>query len=122
MANTAWAMDLETKDLCFTEDGLLDTVEDYAASIQCVRLTLEAWKGDFELVPVHGTEYQRILGEPEDEDTADEVIREAIFQEPHVSVLEELEISVTEGKELEIECSGKLGDGTPINLEVSVNG
>jgi len=122
MANTAWRIDPVTKDLAFDGDGILSTVEENEAGAQCVRLTLEAWKGDFILIPDHGTDYERILGEREDEELADEVIREAVFQEDRVSALEELSVSVQEARELRVEFSGRLYDGSPINMEVKTNG
>lgn len=122
MANTAWMIDPLTKDLAFDKHGILATVEDNETSAQCVRLTLEAWKGDFTLVPDHGTDYEKILGEREDEELADEVIREAVFQEDKVSALEELAVSVMENRKLEVIFSGRLNDGSLINMEVKADG
>ena len=118
---TVWALDPETKDLLFDEDGILITAEGEAASLQGVRLTLEAWKGDFELVPDHGTDYERILGEPADEEAADEVIREAVFQENSLAYLENLSVAVN-GRTLEVSFTGCLEDGTAVSMEVKTDG
>jgi len=119
MANITWKIDPNTNDLVFDDNGILKTIEDDETSVQNIRLTLESWKGDFDLVPDHGTDYARILGEQADEDTTDEIIREAIFQEDCMGVLEELTVEKGENRKLNISFSGQLTDGTTVSMEVN---
>lgn len=122
MADTVWAIDPLTHDLVFDDEGIMTVLEDDAASAQRIRMTLEAWKGDFPLDPEHGTDYERILGQREDEDKVDEVIREAVFQETRMSSLDTLDISEDDGRGLGIDLSGRLDDGQRIAMEVSLGG
>lgn len=121
MSNTVWMIDPETHDLVFDEKGILKELEENEAAAQSIRLTLEAFKGDFELLPDHGTDYETILGKRADEGTVDEVIREAIFQEERMAALDELTVQNAE-RELEITFSGRLDDGSKINMEVGIHG
>ncbi len=122
MADTVWMIDPDTRDLVFDGEGILATLEGDEASAQRVRMALGAWKGDFPLVPEHGADYGRILGQPADEDAADEVVREAIFQEERVASLDTLDMSVDGGRGLMVSFSGCLDDGQRIDMEVSVDG
>ncbi len=122
MAGTAWMIDPVTRDLAFDGHGILTTTKGDETTAQCVRLTLEAWKGDFFLVPDHGTAYEKILGEQEDEDLADEVVREAVFQEEHVSALEDVTVSVMGNRRMEVAFSGQLDSGSQISMEVRTDG
>ncbi len=122
MAKETWLLNPETKDLAFDEEGILSIVKDDAADIQEIWMVLQTWKGDFDLVPAHGTDYGRILGEPEDEDTADEVIREAVFQEANVSSLDEILVAVTEKRTLDVRISGTLSSGALVGMEVGIHG
>ena len=88
-------------------------------AVQSVRMTLTAFKGDFDPVPDHGTDYELILGLPADEDTMDEVIREAIFQESRVAMIDELTINM-QNRSAEIRFSGTLNDGEKVSMEVNV--
>lgn len=117
--NDAWKIDPETKDLCFDDNGLLETVSENETAVQSVRMTLTAFKGDFDPVPDHGTDYELILGLPTDEDTMDEVIREAIFQESRVAMIDELTINM-QNRSAEISFSGTLNDGEKVSMEVNV--
>lgn len=119
MANITWEIDPYTKDLVFDNDGLLKTIESNETCIQNIRLALEAWKGDFDLVPDHGTDYEKILGGQEDEDITDEIIREAIFQEDGMGVLEKLSVTKGEDRTLIISFSGQLSDGAVVDMEVT---
>ena len=87
-----------------------------------MRLTLEAFQGDFPLVPSHGTDYEEILGLPMDEDTVDEVIREAVFQEDRIAALDDLTVTQTDARGIDIRFSGRLNDGTKISTEVTAGG
>ena len=119
MSKTAWKIDPETKDLSFTDEGMLEVLEDDAAIAQGVALTLGAWKGDFELVPSHGTDYEQILGTVVDEETTDEVLREAIFQEEQITTVESLGVTQGEGRKMTVTWSGQLSDGKIISMEVN---
>jgi len=122
MSKTAWKIDPETKDLSFTDEGMLEVMEDDAAIAQGVALTLGAWKGDFELVPSHGTDYEQILGIEVDEETTDEVLREAIFQEEQITTVESLGVTRGEGRKMTVTWSGQLSDGKTISMEVNTGG
>ena len=122
MSKTAWKIDPETKDLSFTDEGMLEVMEDDAAIAQGVALTLGAWKGDFELVPSHGTDYEQILGIEVDEETTDEVLREAIFQEEQITTVESLGVTQVEGRKMTVTWSGQLSDGKTISMEVNTGG
>lgn len=119
MKNEVWKIDPETHDLVFDETGTLITLQDDEASAQSIWLTLNSWKGDFPLVPSHGTDYGQILGRSADEDLVDEVIREAVFQEKYLAALEELVIKKTEKRGLQIQLSGILDDGETVSVEVT---
>lgn len=119
MANITWEIDPFTKDLVFDNDGILKTIDNNDTCIQNIRLTLKAWKGDFDLAPDHGTDYEQLLGEEADEDIADEVIREAIFQEDNMGVLESLSVIKGEDRTLSISFSGQLNDGAMVGMEVT---
>ena len=119
MANTAWYINPDTHDLDFDEKGILKTIEENETAAQNIRLTLEAGKGDFDLVPSHGTDYAQILGQPVDAGVADEVIREAIFQEDRLASIDEISIKESDRRGLEISFSGTLNDGEGIHMEVT---
>ena len=115
MSKTAWKIDPETKDLSFTDEGMLEVLEDDAAIAQGVALT-------FELVPSHGTDYEQILGTVVDEETTDEVLREAIFQEEQITTVESLGVTQGEGRKMTVTWSGRLSDGKTISMEVNTGG
>jgi hypothetical protein len=119
MANITWEIDPVTKDLAFDNEGFLKTVEGDSTSTQNIRMALETWKGDFDLVPDHGTDYTKILVEQADEDTTEEIIREAIFQEDSMGALENLAVEKDENRKLSISFSGQLDNGVSINMEVN---
>ena len=116
---TVLKLDPESRDLCFTGDGLLDILEDGEAIAQNIRNNLNTWKGEFELDPPHGTEWERIVGKPTSgiESEADDVLRASIFQEPYVREIESLE-PVVDGRALGAEFSGTLYDGSTVRVEV----
>ena len=122
MADSTWIMDPQTGDLVFDEQGMLSVAEGTEAGLQRIRQTLLAWKGDFHLVPEHGTDYSRLLGEAADGETTDEVIREALFQEETVASIEELTVLEAGRREMEIRFSGYLEDGSFVSMEVNVDG
>lgn len=117
--NEAWKINQDTKDLCFDDAGILETIDEDEAAAQGVRMALTAFQGDFDLVPEHGTDYEQILGLPVDDETTDEVIREAIFQEDRVAMIDELIVNMDK-RAVEISFSGTLNDGKKVSMEVSV--
>lgn len=117
--NEAWKINQDTKDLCFDDAGILETIDEDEAAAQGVRMALTAFQGDFDLVPEHGTDYEQILGLPVDDETTDEVIREAIFQEDRVAMIDELTVNMDK-RAVEISFSGTLNDGKKVSMEVSV--
>jgi hypothetical protein len=119
MANITWKIDSDTKDLAFDNEGFLKTIDEESTSAQNIRMTLESWKGDFDLDPDHGTDYTKILVEQADDDTTEEIIREAIFQEDNMGVLERLSVERDENRKISISFSGQLNNGAAINMEVN---
>ena len=117
--NEAWKINQDTKDLCFDDAGILETIDEDEAAAQGVRMALTAFQGDFDLEPEHGTDYEQILGLPVDDETTDEVIREAIFQEDRVAMIDELIVNMDK-RAVEISFSGTLNDGKKVSMEVSV--
>lgn len=112
-------LDPETRDLVFDEAGILETVEGDGATAQNVTNTLNAWKGEFFLEGTHGTDYSRILGRDSYDvldGEADDVFREAIFQESRVTVIRSLEVSIS-GRDLDASFQAELADGTQIVKE-----
>lgn len=118
MANIAWYINPDTHDLDFDNSGILKTIEENETAAQNIRLTLEAGKGDFELVPNHGTDYEQILGRPFDSGNTDEVIREAAFQEERLSAINEISVEEDDKRNIKISFSGVLDDGEAIRMEV----
>lgn len=118
MASTAWYINPDTHDLDFDNSGILKTIEENETAAQNIRLTLEAGKGDFELVPGHGTDYEQILGQPFDSGNIDEVIREAAFQEERLSAINEVSAEEDDKRNVKISFSGVLDDGEAIRMEV----
>lgn len=96
--NYTLKIDPESRDITFDADGMMETVSGDDTTAQAVRLTLQTWLGEFALVPSHGTDYEAIMGKkPKDltEDEIPEVIRAAIFQEPEVQEVEEVNYTQT---------------------------
>lgn len=121
MAENVWMIDPDTHDLCFDDSGILETLDEGEAVAQNIRLVLEAFRGDFDLVPSHGTDYEQILGQPVDMEIVDEVIREAAFQEERLAIITDLEITEGANRGLEILLSGQMDDGTKVSMEVKAN-
>ena len=100
---------------------MLELVDGDATSAQAVRLTLEAWKGEFPFDPTHGTEYDRIAGKKArelSEDEVPEVIRDAVLQETTVSEVDTVEYDLS-GRSLNVSVTGTLTTGGVIKTEVS---
>lgn len=120
--NMTLKIDPESRDLVLDEDGIMETIAGDETSAQAVRLTLEVWKGEFELVPDHGTDYERIMGKKPhelEEDEIGEVVREGIFQEDAVEQVDALETNLS-GRSLELAFAGRLTSGTAITTEVKI--
>ena len=123
MANiTVLALDEQNRDLVIGEDGMMALREDGEAIAQNIRNTLYTWRGEFPLNTDHGTDWERVVGRPLSEatDEADDVIREAIFQEPYVREIDEITPQL-DGRSLGAEFSGVLYDGSTVKLEVKAN-
>ena len=100
---------------------MLELVDGDATSAQAVRLTLEAWKGEFPFDPTHGTDYTRIAGKKARElaeDEVPEVIRDAVLQETTVSEVDSVEYNLS-GRSLEVSVTGTLTTGGVITTEGS---
>ena len=116
-------IDPVTRDLVLNDDGVMEIVTGDAVSAQNVRLTLQAWRGEFPFVPSHGTAYERIMGKKASElaeDEIPEVIRDAVFQEPEVEEVQEVSYTL-EGRELAVSVLGRLADGETISAEVTTS-
>lgn len=121
MDNYTLKIDPNTRDLVLDDDGMMELVSGDETSAQAVRLTLEAWKGEFPFDPTHGTEYNRIAGKKArelSEDEVPEVIRDAVLQETSVSEVDSVEYSLN-GRTLDVSVTGTLTTGKSITTEVS---
>ena len=121
MENMTLQIDPETRDLVFDESGCLKKIFDEATTVQNVRHALLTWKAEFFADQIHGTDYERILGKNQndlEDGEIDEVIREAIFQEPDVSRVDELHVTY-DRRSVSIEFLAVPTDNTKIRLEVT---
>ncbi len=122
MDNMTLQIDSETRDLVFDNDGSFRKIYGEDTIIQNVRNTLLAWKAEFFADKTHGTDFERILGKNQneiDDGEIEEVIREAIFQEPSVMRIDELECSY-EGRAITVIVTATLENDEKIKLEVTV--
>lgn len=121
MENYTLKIDPNSRDLVLNDDGMMELVFGDDSSAQAVRLTLEAWKGEFPFDPTHGTEYDRIAGKKSrelSEDEVPEVIRDAVLQETTVSEVDTVEYDISD-RNLEVSVTGTLTTGGVITTEVS---
>lgn len=121
MENYTLKIDPNSRDLVLNDDGMMELVFGGDSSAQAVRLTLEAWKGEFPFDPTHGTEYDRIAGKKSrelSEDEVPEVIRDAVLQETTVSEVDTVEYDISD-RNLEVSVTGTLTTGGVITTEVS---
>jgi len=119
--NMSLRIDPDTRDLVIGADGGIEQIYGDETSAQAVRLTLQTWKGEFLLDVAHGTDYDRILGKKLHELPADEineVIREAVFQEPEVSHIDAINSAIS-GKTAETTLDATLYSGAGISMEVT---
>ena len=115
MDNITLKIDPGSHDLVLADDALV-MVSGAETVAQCVRLTLETFKGEWFLDTGHGTDYDQIIGDGTGDPEA--VLRAAIFQETSVQYIDCLEVS-RQGRRLSAPITGRLADGTEISLEVS---
>ena len=90
MENMTLLIDPETRDLVFDEAGFFKKIYDADTTVQNVRHALLTWKAEFFADETHGTDYERIMGVRQndiDQGEIEEIIREAVFQEPDAPVV-----------------------------------
>lgn len=119
--NMTLRIDPASRDLVLDDDGFMEQIFDEEATAQCVRLTLQTWKGEFFLDTTHGTEYDRVLGKKPHElpqDETGEVLREAIFQETDVEQVDDVDADIGE-KTVGAAFNAKLSSGKTISMEVT---
>ena len=115
MENITLRIDQETQDLVLDDSGSLELIGDAETVAQCVRLTLETFKGEWFLDTDHGTDYDQIIADGDGD--AETVLRTAIFQETNVQYIDSLTVTRS-GRSIAAAFTGRLKDGTPISLEV----
>lgn len=114
-------VDADTRDLVIADGDIL-TVDGAADIAQAVRVTLQAWLGDWELDTRHGTDYPRILSDDGVTDTEiREILSAAIYQEPTVKRIKTLDI-MRGGRMVSVRFAAQLADGSIISGEVNSNG
>lgn len=119
--NMTLLIDPETRDLVFDEAGNFKKIFDADTTVQNVRHALLTWKAEFFADRVHGTDYERIMGVNQNDletGEVEEVIREAVFQEPDVLRIDDLTVSY-ERRNITAEISATLTTNETINLEVT---
>lgn len=115
-------IDPETRDLVFDVDGTFKKIYETDSIVQNVRHALITWKNEFFADEEHGTDYDRIIGVNQndiDEDEVKEVIREAVFQEPYVSRIENIDVTY-ENRSITIHLSAVLMNEEKITLGVTI--
>ena len=121
MENMTLLIDPETRDLVIGDDGAFVKIYDEDTTVQNVRHALLTWKAEFFADAVHGTDYERILGANQndiDNDDIKEVIREAVFQEPAVSRIDDVSVAY-DRRTITVTVSATLASGDSITLEVT---
>lgn len=120
--NMTLLIDPETRDLVFDDDGCFKKIYGDDTTVQNVRHTLLTWKGEFFADEEHGTDYEQIVGVNEneiEEDDVEEIIRDAVLQEPDVSRVEEMTADYN-GRSISTGFTAVLEDGETMSLEVTV--
>lgn len=120
MDNMTLRIDPETRDLVFDETGSFQKIHGTDTIVQNVRHALVTWKQEFFADLEHGTDYERVVGTNQNEidgEEIKEIIREAIFQEPDVSRVDELIVSY-DGRGVSAEFSATLVNDEQVRLEV----
>lgn len=121
MENMTLLIDPDTHDLVFDEAGFFKQIYDEDTTVQNVRHALLTWKAEFFADETHGTDYERIMGVRQndiDQSEIEEIIRDAVFQEPDVSRIDEILIAY-EKRSISVDISGVLTSGDKIRLEVT---
>lgn len=121
MDNMTFLIDPETRDLVFDADGSFKKLYDADTTAQNVRHALLTWKAEFFADDTHGTDYERIFGMSQndlEDDEVKEVIREAVFQEPDVSRVDEITVAY-DRRSISVTISAVLVSGEAIALEVT---
>ena len=108
MENITLKIDQETQDLVLDDSGSLELIGDAETVAQCVRLTLETFKGEWFLDTDHGTDYDQIIADGDGD--AETVLRTAQY-------IDSLTVTRS-GRSIAAAFPGRLKDGTPISLEV----
>ena len=119
--NMTLRIDPETRDLVFDEEGSFQKIYAEDTVAQNVRHALVTWKQEFFADPEHGTDYERIMGTNQNEIENEEIketLREAIFQEPDVSRIDEMTVSY-DGRSVSAMFSATLVNDEQISLEVT---
>ena len=119
--NMTLLIDPETRDLVLDENGFFKKIFDKDTVVQNVSHAFLTWKAEFFADLRHGTDYERIMGKNQNEledGEVDEVIREAVFQEPDISWIESINITF-ENRKITAEISAVTVDDTQISLEVT---
>ena len=119
--NMTLRIDPETRDLVFDEEGSFQKIYAEDTVAQNVRHALVTWKQEFFADPEHGTDYERIMGTNQNESESEEIkeiLREAIFQEPDVSRIDEMTVSY-DGRSVSAMFSATLVNDEQISLEVT---
>ncbi len=119
--NMTLLIDTETRDLVFDEDGFFKKIYGEDTVVQNVRHALLTWKAEFFADRFHGTDYERIMGVNQNDlepGEVEEVIREAVYQEPFVARIDEITVSY-ENRNVTVEITATMVDGEKIRLGVT---
>lgn len=119
MDNMTFKISEESNDLEFDENGMLKTIGDNETAAQNIRMTLTAWKEDFEPVPEHGTDYKKFFSEDCTDEEREEILRDAILQEENVKQVENMDISNIGERSMTVSFAGTLDNGYGISMEVN---
>lgn len=102
-------------DIVLDSENSMVMIGGAETAAQCVRLTLETFKGEWFLDTDHGTDYDQIIGDGAGD--PETILRTAIYQETNVKYIDSLTVR-KEGRQILAAFAGRLADGTPISLEV----
>lgn len=119
--NMTLLIDTETRDLVLDENGFFEKIYNEDTVVQNVRHALLTWKAEFFADRIHGTDYERIMGVNQNDlevGEVEEVIREAVFQEPFVARIDEITVSY-ENRNVTVEIAATMVDGKKIRLGVT---
>lgn len=114
--NRTLKIDPDTHDIVLDGEGTMVMISGAETVAQCVRLTLETFKGEWFLDTDHGTDYEQIVGDGTGD--PENILRAAIYQETEVQYIDGLTVT-RKGRQIEAAFTGRLRDGTAISLEVT---